>query len=120
MADAYNDRIQIIGPYGSAIKKWGGPFASNIKGSANGWFNTATAVAVGPKGNIFVADFYNNRIQKFTSDGRFLVAFGGNGNESGKLKFPTDMALDSTGNVYVVDFGNNRIVKFKKIVFEGE
>ena len=45
-----------------------GPFA--------GWFTTATSIALGPEGNVFVADFYNDRIQKFTAKGDYLTAFG--------------------------------------------
>ncbi len=115
VADAYNDRIQVFTPDGKFLRKWGGPFAIDIHGSFNGWFKTSTAVTVGPEGNIFVADFYNHRIQKFSPKGDFLVAFGSRGKELGKMKFPIDVALDKEGSVYVVDFGNNRIQKFMQI-----
>ena len=75
----------------------------------------ATPPTVGPEGNIFVADFYNHRVQKFTSEGKFLVSIGSEGKEPGQLNFPTDVAIDNEGNVYVVDFGNNRIRKFIQI-----
>lgn len=65
-----------------------------------------------PKGQVFVADFYNHRIQKFTAEGKFLAAFGERGSQPGQFDRPTDMAVDSDGNVYVVDFGNQRIQKF--------
>ena len=87
----------------------------NIPGSANGWFRTATAVHVGPNGNVFVADFYNHRVQKFTPEGAFLVGFGESGRGVGQFDRPTDMAVDEEGNVYVVDFGNNRIQKFSLV-----
>ncbi len=112
IADAYNDRIQVFGPDGSFLRKWGGPFATNIHGPFNGWFKTATAVTVGPEGNIFVADFYNNRIQKFTPDGNFLVSIGSKDAGPARLKHPTDVAVDAGGGVYIVDFGNRRIVRF--------
>jgi len=115
VADAYNDRIQVFTSEGVFLRKWGGPFATNIPGSVHGWFKTALGVAVGPDGNVFVADFYNHRIQKFTPEGKFLVAFGSQGNEPGQLERPTDMALDDEGNVFVVDFGNNRIQEFRPI-----
>ena len=115
VADAYNDRIQVFGPDGAFLRKWGGPLATNIAGSAHGWFKTATGVVVGPQGDVFVADFYNHRVQKFTADSEFLVAFGEHGTGEGQFERPTDMAVDADGNVYVVDFGNNRIQKFSPI-----
>lgn len=112
VADAYNDRIQVFRAEGTFVRKWGGPFAMNLSGSAHGWFKTATGVTVGPEGNVFVADFYNHRIQKFTPDGNFLVAIGEHGTANGQFDRPTDMAVDKAGNLYVVDFGNDRIQKF--------
>ena len=115
VADAYNDRIQIFTPEGEFLRKWGGPFATDIPGSANGWFNVATGVGAGKDGVVFVADFYNHRIQKFTSEGEFLVAFGEEGTGEGQLDRPTDMAVDDDGNVYVVDFGNHRVQVFEPV-----
>lgn len=72
-------------------------------------------MTVSPAGDIFVADFYNHRVQKFTRAGKFLLAFGSKGSDPGQFDRPTDIAVDNTGNVYVVDFGNNRIQKFKPV-----
>jgi DNA-binding beta-propeller fold protein YncE len=63
-------------------------------------------------GQVFVADFYNHRIQVFTDEGDFLVELGSQGSAPGEFERPTDMTVDSQGNIYVVDFGNNRIQKF--------
>lgn len=113
VADAYNDRIQIFRPDGTFLRRWGGPFGLNLPGGFPGWFRVATGVGVDLQGHIFVADFYNHRIQKFTSNGRFLVAFGHPGTSPGELDRPTDVAVDEEGNLYVVDFGNDRIQVFK-------
>ena len=61
---------------------------------------------------INVADFFNHRIQKFTADGQFLVAFGDHGSAPAQLDRPTDVAVEDEGNVYVVDFGNDRVQVF--------
>lgn len=105
VADAYNDRIQVFDREGEPLARWGGPFALNVSGSIAGWFRVATGVGVASDGAIFVADFYNHRVQKFRSDGTFLTAFGG----PDELDRPTDVAVADDGTVYVVDFGNHRI-----------
>lgn len=76
VADGYNDRIQAFGSGGGLAWKRGGPLAINIWGPFRGWFATVTAVAVDRDGNVFAADFDNNRIQKFSATGTFLTAFG--------------------------------------------
>ncbi len=109
VADGYGDRVQAFAADGSFSHKWGGPLAMNIFGPFNGWFAVATGVDVGPQGNVFVADFYNNRVQKFAADGTFLTAFGEAGTGKGEFDKPVAVAVAEDGTVYVADFGNNRI-----------
>ena len=115
VADGYNDRIQVFSPDGRFKTKWGGPFAHNIYGPFNGWFATVTSVATDAAGNIFAADFYNHRIQKFRMDGTFLAAFGRKGSGKGRFFHPIAMAIAGNGDAYVADFGNNRIQIWRKI-----
>lgn len=113
VADGYNDRVQAFKPDGSFSHRWGGPFAMNIYGPFNGWFTTVTSIAIGPEGNIFVADFYNNRVQKFTPDGTFLTSFGHEGSGDGELQHPIAIDVGGDGTVFVADYGNNRITKWR-------
>jgi len=112
VADSYNNRIQKFSPEGKFVTKWGGFLGTGIKGNSSGSFDVATAIEVDVQGRVYVADFYNHRIQVFTGDGDFLVEFGVQGSAPGEFERPTDMTVDSQGNIYVVDFGNNRIQKF--------
>jgi len=73
VADAYNDRVQLFSSGGEPLVKWGGPFAVNIAGGANGWFRTAIGVGIGHDDTVFVADMDNDRVQKFSATGRFLA-----------------------------------------------
>ncbi len=68
--------------------------------------------AVDSSGNVYVADMYNSRIQKFTSDGRFIVKWGGAGSDEGQFSNYLRVAVDNSGNIYVADIENNRIQKF--------
>lgn len=112
VADGYNDRVQVFDTGGNFSHKWGGPFAINIFGPFNGWFATVTNIAIDDQGNVFVADFYNHRIQKFTPNGTFLTAFGAEGSGPGEFFFPIALDVMPDGSLYVVDFGNNRIQKW--------
>ena len=69
-------------------------------------------MAIDGSGNVYVADTGNNRIQKFTSAGAFLTAWGSAGTTNGQFSIPSGIAVDASGNVYVADTGNNRIQKF--------
>ncbi|WP_018405229.1 NHL repeat-containing protein [Marinobacter gelidimuriae] len=111
VADGYNDRVQQFGRDGNVIRKWGGPFALNIFGPFKGWFATVTSVAVGPDGSVFVADFYNNRIQKFTADGDYLTSFGVESDGPGQTEIA--VAVDRDGTVWSVNFDANRVEQWR-------
>ena len=111
IADGYNDRILAFGSNGEMTHKWGGPFAMNIFGPFNSWFATVTGISIGPSGHVFVADFYNDRVQKFTQDGEFLNTFGI------KTTGPTHTAIASAeandGSVFVADYANHQVQKWR-------
>lgn len=117
VADSRNNRIQAFDRDGTFLHKWGGPFAMNIFGSFNGWFATVTGVHVDSAGNVFAADFYNHRVQKFSADGTFLTRFGTQGAGQGQfdhaIAVAVAVAVAGDGTVFVVDFGNSRIQKWR-------
>ena len=114
VADAYNNRVQVFESDGSFRRKWGGPLGLGIPGRWPGWFSVATGVTVGPAGLVYVADFYNNRIQVFSPAGKFLGLFGNADDADEQLERPTDVAVAEDGSIYIVDFGHNRITVFRE------
>lgn len=86
--------------------------------SANLYFPHGTAID--SAGNIFIADYGNNRIRKVTAGTGIITTVAGNGDYYGNLGDdgpatsaiiynPTGVAVDSTGNLYIADLGNHRV-----------
>jgi NHL repeat len=67
ISDGYiNSRIAKADKDGNWIKSWGN------RGTNSGEFNTPHNIAADAKGNVYVADRGNRRIQVFDSEGKFL------------------------------------------------
>ena len=81
-------------------------------GSAPGQFSEPRGLAADPRGNLYVADTKNNRIQVFDNEGKFVRSFGSAGSGDGQLKEPGGIALDSDGSLIVADTWNHRIARF--------
>ncbi len=83
------------------------------QGKGRGQFDKPRGVTTDAAGNTYVADSGNSRIQKFSSEGEFISAFGKPGTGEGELREPNAVAIDSAGDIYVVDALNHRLIKFK-------
>jgi len=69
ISDGYiNSRVAKADRNGNWLKSWG------ERGNKPGEFNTPHNIAADAKGNIYVADRFNRRIQVFDGDGNFLRA----------------------------------------------
>jgi DNA-binding beta-propeller fold protein YncE len=89
---------------------------AGVSGSGPDLFDQPTDVLVAPNGDIFVAESHrngkNNRIVRFTKDGKYLKEFGRKGSGRGELSEPHTIAMDSRGRLFVGDRENNRIQIF--------
>lgn len=116
VADTGNHRILHISPTGNVLHTWGSFGDSSLfeEEAPGGTFYEPWGIAISPEGAVFVADTWNHRIQKFTSDGQFLMQWGYFGEAETPAAFwgPRDIAIDKNGRVYVTDTGNKRIVAF--------
>ncbi len=76
-------------------------------------------VAVDSAGNLYIADFLNNRIRKVTNGvittfaGSGMIGFGGDNGPatSARIWHPEAVAVDAAGNLYITDVLNERIRK---------
>ena len=67
---------------------------------------------VSPEGEVYVADFYNDRVVVFDSEGNYQRVIGVSGRVlPGRLHYPTDLAWVD-GRLVVADAYNNRIQVF--------
>lgn len=81
-------------------------------GSWNSFVNQPRSAAVDSKGNIYISDFRNFRVQKFDPAGEFLLTWGKEGSFEGEFKDPTGITIDRQNRIYVADTWNHRIQVF--------
>ena len=147
IADSYNSRIQEVAA--ASGTQWGQPMTAGdiytVAGSATGdggssgdggtataaLLNTPAGVTADAAGDLYIADYYNNRVQEvphasgtqwgqpmtagdmYTVAGSATGAPGTTGDggaaRSALLNAPAAAAVDTAGDLYIADSGNNRI-----------
>jgi DNA-binding beta-propeller fold protein YncE len=89
---------------------------AGMAGSDNDHLNAPSDVAIAGNGDIFIADGHgedgNNRVMKYSRDGKFMKSWGKTGYGPGEFRSLHAIAIDSRGRVFVGDRGNNRIQLF--------
>ena len=123
VADWRNDRIQTFSSDGRWQASFGQPGTGGDTSIARehggirviprpvGLFNRPTGVAVDKDGDIYVADWLNNRVQVLTPEGRFITEFTGDAGLSkwgvGKIESNPDMIRQRNG---VRDFTPEKVL----------
>lgn len=98
----YANYAQISNLYGAHIKRFGS------SGAGDGQFNNPQGIAIGPDGDIYVADWINVRIQRFTSQGVYKSQFSVDG------YYAENLAVNSGGHVFTTAYsaGDRGITEF--------
>src|SRR3989442_13209027 len=82
-------------------------------GSGNGQLDDPKGVVVDTKGNLYVVDSGNNRIQEFDTNGKFIRTWCSFGTGEGQFNGPLGITLDyAQGYVFLTDTGNERVEKY--------
>jgi sugar lactone lactonase YvrE len=133
IADIQNHRIRKVTPDGIISTTAGsstttsntgcchpspGGFSGDGGPAIDAQLSFPAGVAVDSAGNVYIADWDNNRIRKVSTDG-IITTIAGNGIQgysgdgglasSASFSGPTTLAVGGGGNIYVADPGNNAI-----------
>ncbi|MFH1368799.1 MAG: hypothetical protein ABII64_06715 [Elusimicrobiota bacterium] len=106
-------------------------FASNDSACTQAGMGVPTGVCVDGSGNIWVADYANNRILKYSvpstnGQAASLVLgqpdFTSNAAATTRtgMKEPVEVSVDGSGNVWVSDYANYRVLKFTNPATNGQ
>ena len=128
IADSYNSRIrEVVKATGNIVTVAGtssfGFNGDNIPATSANLYHP-DGVAVDASGNLFIADYYNDRIREvvkatgniITIAGTGAIGYSGDGGPAtaAKLNAPWGVAVDGSGNVFFSDQGNNRVREIVK------
>jgi sugar lactone lactonase YvrE len=81
-------------------------------GAEEGQFYKPTHIAVDDKGNLFVNDTFNFRVQQFDSEGDHVQTFGFHGDQVGGMARSKGLDVDRDGNLYVADAASEYVQIF--------
>lgn len=111
--DMRGQQVVKFSPDGRVLMRLG---VAGVAGGGPDHFNSPSDVVVASNGDIFVADGHNeagnNRVVKFSRDGRYVKEWGRTGYAPGEFRALHAIAMDSRGRIFVGDRGNNRVQLF--------
>jgi sugar lactone lactonase YvrE len=123
IADSNNERVRKVTGSTGKISTVAGDGAQGYSGDGGAAISAELysphGVAVDTVGNIYIADYSNNRVRKVTVSTGIISTVAGNGTQghsgdggaatSAELYTPYSVAVDDVGDIYIADFGNERI-----------
>jgi trimeric autotransporter adhesin len=123
IADTYNNRIRLVTKSTGIITTVAGDGTQGYSG--DGGLATSAqlyfpyGIAVDTSGNIYIADFNNDRIRMVTKSTGIITTVAGDGTKSSTgdggqatsagVYYPYQIAVDTSGNIYINDPNNYRV-----------
>ena len=123
IADTFNSRIRKVTANGIIMTVAGNgtnSYSGDGGAATDASLSNPNGVAVDANGNLFIADTFNHRIRKVTTNG-IIMTVAGNGTNgyfgdggaatNTSLSYPNGVTLDACGNLFIADSANSRIRK---------
>jgi hypothetical protein len=94
---------------------------TGVAGSGLNQLDGPGGIALDAKGDLFVADTSNNRVEEFAFNSATasyaatateVAGTGGSGTKSNQLELPASVALSPEGNLLVADYANARVMEY--------
>ena len=125
IGDNANNRVRKVNAATGTITTVAGNGTAGYSGdggpATSAQLNGPEVVALDSAGNLYIAEYYNNRVRKVAATTGIITTVAGNGTQnysgdggpatSAALWSPTGVAVDSANNLYIADFGNHRVRK---------
>jgi len=125
VADLYNNRVRRVDAATGIITTVAGTGTAGFSGDGGpataAALNYPLGLTLDGAGNLFVADFNNQRVRMVAAATGVITTMAGAGTagfsgDSGPaidaaLRYPYGLALDPAGNLYIADNGNSRVRK---------
>ncbi len=117
----YSSSSQFLGTVNGVVSTW---TTGNLafSGIESGKLYTPRHVTLDSSGNLYISEWYGNRVSKYQSDGTFVGWIGGglsgwqttaraptSAATNGNFNYPMGLAVAANGDIYVADYNNNRI-----------
>ena len=121
IADTDNNRIRKVSNGVIATVAGGGASLGDNGPATSAQLANPEGVAVDSAGNLYIADYGNNRIRKVSNGviatvaGNGTVGFSGDNGPptSAQLAYPWGVAADSAGSLYIADYGTTGSARFR-------
>jgi DNA-binding beta-propeller fold protein YncE len=101
IVDSKHGRVRVVSRDGGFLFDFGSSTDGNIK------LNLPEGIALDNKGNVYVADTMNHRVQVFDSEGKYSRTI------AQEIERPTSLAIDSGKHLLVVDAGKRSVLAFE-------
>jgi len=117
VVEFYNHRVQKFTREGKFLLTWGSEGDWDRRNSPDqppDKMIYPAGIAVGPDGNVFVADSGRDRIKVFSPEGKFVRESGSKSPEPGKFTALAGICFDAAGRLHVADMGAHRVQMFTR------